>query len=122
MAGAALLAGEVFLGGCQTASIDDLAPDAAASAPNAAQAASAPASADAPKNTGEFPKFGHIPAGETSQLGPGGTAALRNELALARAGQNAVAPETETYAQKLARLRRLGLLHGTEALAEIEGK
>ncbi len=119
-----MLAGEVFLGGCQTASIDDLAPVAAAAAPNTAPAAgdSAAASADAPKNTGEFPKFGHIPAGETSQLGPSGTAALRSELALARAGQNAVVPETETYAQKLARLRRLGLLHGTEALAEIEGK
>jgi hypothetical protein len=71
-------------------------------------------------NTGQYPKIGRIPVPETSQLGPEGTAALRGNLANARASQNTGEPGPETYAEKLRRLRKLGLLHGNETLAEIE--
>jgi hypothetical protein len=72
------------------------------------------------KETGEYPKIGRIPVPETSQLGPSGTAALRSNLTSARASQNVGGPGPETYAEKLRRLRKLGLLHGNETLAEIE--
>ena len=73
-------------------------------------------------NTGEYPKIGHIPVAETAQLGPEGSAALRNNLAAARASQNIGVAGPETYAEKMRRLRKLGLLHGQETLAEIEAK
>jgi hypothetical protein len=71
-------------------------------------------------NTGEYPKIGRIPVPATSQLGPSGSADLRNNLTAARASQNTGEPGPETYAEKLRRLRKLGLLHGNETLAEIE--
>jgi len=71
-------------------------------------------------NTGEYPKIGRIPVPATSQLGPAGTASLRSNLADARASQNTGEPGPETYAEKLRRLRKLGLLHGNETLAQIE--
>jgi hypothetical protein len=73
-------------------------------------------------NTGEYPKIGRIPVPATSQLGPSGTAALRSNLADARASQNTGEPGPETYAEKLRRLRKIGVLHGNETLAEIEAK
>lgn len=96
----------LFLAGCQTASQEGEPSQAALAA--------------GLKNTGEYPKIGHIPVPETSQLGAAGTAALRSDLAAARASQNVGGPGIETYAEKLRRLRRLGLLHGNETLAEIE--
>jgi hypothetical protein len=74
------------------------------------------------KNTGEYPKIGYIPVGETAQLGADGTAALRGELATARAAQSANAGAPESYAAKLARLRKLGQAHSQATLAEIEAR
>ncbi len=73
-----------------------------------------------PIDTGEYPKIGRIPVPETAQLGPSGSAALRSNLVSARASQNTGEPGPETYAEKLRRLRRIGVLHGNETLAEIE--
>jgi hypothetical protein len=96
----------IALAGCQSANTG-----------SAAQSASLDGG---PVDTGEYPKIGRIPVPETSQLGPSGTAALRSNLASARASQNTGEPGPETYAEKLRRLRKLGLLHGNETLAEIE--
>lgn len=96
----------VALAACQSSSTDSSTPNAALT--------------DAPKKTGEYPKIGRIPVPETAQLGPSGTAALRSQLADAKASQNTGEPGPETYAEKLRRLRKLGLAHGNEALAEIE--
>ena len=92
--------------GCQSVGVDDLAPQAFS----------------APKNTGEFPKIGNIPVGETAQLGADGAAALRSQLAAAQASQAAVADAPESYAEKLRRLRLLQARHAAETLAEIEAK
>ena len=70
--------------GCQ--SVDELEPQAFS----------------APKNTGEFPKIGHIPVGETAQLGAGGASALRGQLAAARASQGANAGAPEILCRKAA--------------------
>jgi hypothetical protein len=96
----------IAMAGCQSAT---------STAPNAALAGG-------PVDTGEYPKIGRIPVPETSQLGPAGTAELRSNLASARASQNTGEPGPETYAEKLRRLRKLGLAHGTETLAEIEAR
>ena len=101
------------LTGCQTASVEDLAPT---------QSLASQQPQNAPQNTGEYPKIGHIPVAETEQLGSSGTASLRNDLALARASQGAGAASPETYAEKMHRLKKLGLMHGQEALAEIEAR
>jgi hypothetical protein len=98
----------IAFAGCQSDSASKSAPGAAL--------------ADGPIDTGEYPKIGRIPVPETAQLGPSGTAALRSNLASARASQNTGAPGPETYAEKLRRLRKLGLAHGTETLAEIEAR
>lgn len=140
MATFALVAMLAMSAGCQTASVEDLAPSAALNEPSgtvpvptqapqqggvakveAAPAPPAPA-VEAPKNTGEYPKIGRIPVVATTQLGPQGTAELRSELAAARASQNIGVPSAETYAEKMRRLRKLGLQHGNEALQEIEGQ
>ena len=87
-------------------SVDDLAPQAFS----------------APKNTGEFPKIGYVPVGETAQLGADGAAALRSQLSAARASQAAAADAPESYAEKLRRLRLLQAKHAAETLAEIEAQ
>ena len=79
-----------------------------------------PEAFSAPKNTGEFPKIGHIPIGETAQLGTGGVAGLRSQLSAARASQTASADAPESYAEKLRRLRLLQAKHAADTLAEIE--
>jgi hypothetical protein len=104
----AAIAMVLVMSGCQTSSVDDLAP-------------SAVANADGPINTGEYPTFGRIPEGETAQLGPDGTAALRGKLTAARASQNIGAAAPETYAEKMRRLRKLGQVHGNQTLEAIEG-
>jgi hypothetical protein len=92
--------------GCQSAKVDELAPQAFV----------------APKNTGEFPKIGHIPVAETAQLDAGGAAALRGQLSSARASQAAVADAPESYAEKLRLLRLLQAKHAADTLAEIEAR
>ena len=92
--------------GCQSAGVDDLAPQAFS----------------APKDTGEFPKIGRIPVGETAQLGADGAAALRGQLTAARATQDAASDAPESYAEKLRRLRLLNAKHAAETLAEIEAR
>jgi hypothetical protein len=92
--------------GCQSAKVDDLAPQ----------------SFVAPKNTGEFPKIGHIPVAETAQLDAGGAAALRGQLSSARASQAASADSPEPYAEKLRRLRLLQARHAADTIAEIEAR
>ncbi len=134
----ALAAALALFAGCQTASVEDLAPSAALNEPaetvplpapapqqnTVAKAEAMPAPAapagETPKNTGEYPKFGRMPVAETTQLGPQGTAALRGGLAAARASQSTGAASPESYAEKMRRLRLLGLQHGNEALQEIE--
>lgn len=101
----ALLAGLTALAaGCQSSALENQPP------------------APGLKNTGEYPKFGNLPTAQTAQLGPDGTASLRSGLADAKASQNIGAEPPETYAEKLARLRRLALLHGQETIDEIEAK
>jgi hypothetical protein len=141
---AIMLAAALALCACQSAGIDDLAPAAAFNAPLPPAEAGTPLPSAAPraqtrtaaapdpapgfdasaesKNTGEFPKIGHIPTGETAQLGDGGAAALRSELSAARASQNANAGAPETYVEKLRRLRLLQAKHASETLAEIEAR
>ena len=92
---------------------------------SACQSASAPGSqaqpsAAAPKNTGEYPKIGYVPVGETAQLGASGAAALRSQLVAAQASQAAVADAPESYAEKLRRLRLLQAKHAADTLKEIE--
>jgi hypothetical protein len=96
----------LVVAGCQSAGVDDLAPQAFV----------------APKNTGEFPKIGYIPVGETAQLGAAGAAALRGQLTAARASQAAVADAPESYAEKLRLLRLLQAKHAADTLAEIEAR
>jgi hypothetical protein len=131
--------------GCQSAGIDDLAPSAAVAEPVALTDAGVPTpsvapriaaktaapqtlpeviqpEAAAPKNTGAFPKIGHVPVGETTQLGAGGAAVLRSDLAAARSSQAAAADAPESYAEKLRRLRLLQAKHAADTLAEIEAK
>lgn len=79
-----------------------------------------PSAAPGLKNTGEYPKIGHIPVGETAQLGPGGSAALRSQLSAAHAAQATNADAAESYAEKLRRLRLLKAKHAAETLAAIE--
>jgi hypothetical protein len=133
------------IAGCQSAGIDDLAPSAAVAEPLALADAGVPVpgaapreaaktaapetapvviqpAAAAPKNTGEFPKIGNVPVGETAQLGAGGAAVLRSDLAAARSSQAAAADAPESYAEKLRRLRLLQARHAAETLAEIEAK
>ena len=133
------------IAGCQSAGIDDLAPsaavaeplaltDAAVPTPSAAPREAAkpaaveappetrPPAAAAPKNTGAFPKIGNVPVGETAQLGAGGAAALRSDLAAARSSQAAAADAPESYAEKLRRLRLLQASHAADTLAEIEAR
>jgi hypothetical protein len=94
------------IAGCQSAKVDELAPQAFV----------------APKNTGEFPKIGHIPVAETAQLDAGGAAALRGQLSSARASQAAVTDAPESYAEKLRLLRLLQAKHAADTLAEIEAR
>jgi hypothetical protein len=130
-----------LLAGCQ---IDDLAPSAAVAEPLALTEAGTPVPSAAPRadaeaaavpeaaprfdpaaesrNTGEFPKIGNVPVGETAQLGAGGAAVLRSDLAAARASQAAAADAPESYAEKLRRLRLLQAKHAADTLAEIEAK
>jgi hypothetical protein len=136
---AALAVSLCLIAGCQSASVEDLAPSAALVEPPAigvpvpssppvfaaaAQAEPSPARPpfEPPKNTGEYPKIGYIPVGETSQLGPDGTAALRGQLASSRAAQSANADAPESYAAKLLRLRRLMATHIKATLDEIEAR
>lgn len=104
----AAIALTIVMTGCQTSSVDDLAP-------------SAVANVDGPINTGEYPTFGRVPEGETTQLGPDGTATLRGKLTSARASQNVGGASSETYAEKMRRLRKLGQVHGSQTLEAIEG-
>lgn len=149
--GSILFAAALALSACQSAGIDDLAPgaaitgplplqDAAVPVPSAAPrttaetaapveaTAPAPAAAprqtvsSAPKNTGDFPKIGNVPVGETAQLGAGGAAALRSGLSAARASQDASGDAPESYAEKLRLLRLLKAKHAAETLAEIEAR
>jgi hypothetical protein len=94
------------MAGCQSARVNDPAPQAFS----------------APKNTGEFPKIGHIPVAETSQLDADGAASLRSGLSAARSSQDAAADAPESYAEKLRRLRLLQAKHAADTLAEIEAR
>jgi hypothetical protein len=90
--------------GCQSGGAGDLAPQAFS----------------APKNTGEFPKIGHIPVGETAQFDAVGEAALRSGLTAARSSQAAGADSSASYAEKLRLLRLLQAKHAADTIAEIE--
>ena len=101
---AAILAAALALSACQSASGDTSALQAA----------------NAPKNTGAYPKIGYIPVGETGQLGADGAAALRSQLVAARSSQAAASDTPESYAEKLRRLRLLQAKHAADALKAIE--
>lgn len=137
------LCAALALPACQSAGIDDLAPSAAIAEPApafeagvpvpgaapradaAVEPSAAPAretASGAPENTGEFPKIGNVPVGETAQLGAGGAAALRGGLSAARASQASAAGAPESYAEKLRRLRLLQAKHAAETLAVIEAR
>ena len=141
-----IFASLALLAGCQSAGIDDLAPSAAIAEPvpeldgavplpsaaprQTARIAAeeplpkvaAPAASGAPKNTGAFPNIGNIPVGETAQLGAGGAAALRSDLAAARSSQDSAAESPDSYAEKLRLLRLLQAKHAADTLAEIEAR
>ena len=139
---AIMLAGALALSACQSAGIDDLAPSAAIAQPLQLAEAGTPVPSAAPraeaaaavestprfdvaaesKNTGEYPKIGNVPVGETAQLGASGAAVLRSQLSAARSSQSEDAGAPESYAEKLRRLRLLQAKHAADTLAEIEAR
>lgn len=88
--------------GCQTASIDDLAP-------RAADGRTAP-------NTGTYPNLNVVPTPETPQLTDAERDAKTAELRAARDGQNRGGSSGASEAD----LRRLARTHADAALREIE--
>lgn len=122
----------VFLAGCTSTGLQDIAPQAAPlPAPAAPLPTPAPRGQGAPEsagqsaetdrgpaNTGEFPNLNVTPDKAAPELSTSDKASLIAQLNAARAA-NAAGP-TPAGAAEVARLRALARRHGAAALKEIE--
>ncbi len=133
VAAGAAIAFALALGGCRTASLEDVAPNSLVPPTAENTAAVAPAepqardtatgeTPEAPgaRNSGKYPNLNIIPKGETEQLTAGDRAASIAELNSAR--KDARSTGGDSSEDEAERLRRIARKHAQETLEQIEEK